>query len=121
MADSGPNRSDPRENRAANPYVVPEPTAEDPALQPDSVGGDFRQDSMATTSLVLGFLSLFSLCIPCVGLPLAVAGIATGIRGLAARQRAPAICGIGLSILGLLPALFEWAVLLWRSLQQGIQ
>jgi hypothetical protein len=60
------------------------------------------KQGLAIAALVLGIINLGAWCLPICGLPLAIAGIITGILGLKSSQRVLAIIGLVLSVLGLL-------------------
>lgn len=79
----------------SNPYespMVPEPP------QDNSTDGS----GAATASLVLGLVSILAWCIPIVGLPVTIAGLICGIKGLGPQKRGTAVAGIVLSIIFML-------------------
>ncbi len=89
-----------------NPYQSPQ--AAGTAWQPPQ-----RRNGMAVASIVLGATSIpFMCCCSFLGMPLAVAGLVTGILGLKSTDRGLAIGGIVLSSIGLLltAASVVWAI-----------
>jgi hypothetical protein len=59
------------------------------------------KNGMASTSLVLGSISLLAWCLPIVGLPLTITGLVMGVKGLNSYKQGAAITGIVLNIIGL--------------------
>ena len=54
-------------------------------------------EGKAAASLVLGLISIFSMGVPLIFAPAAIAGIAVGIRAVKSQRRVTAIAGIALS------------------------
>lgn len=83
-----------------------------------SSGGGGGGGGAAITSLICGILSLPLGCCWCIGLPVAIAGIAFGISGMKdPKSKGMATVGLALSVVGLL---FAGGMLLFGLLGQGM-
>jgi len=81
-------KSDPYEPKS-NPY--------EPPLSPLFIEAADGTDGKATASLVLGLIAIVAWFIPLIGLPVTIAGLVLGIKGLGPQRRGKAIAGIVLS------------------------
>lgn len=55
--------------------------------------------NQAIASLIIGVVSTLAWCIPCIGIPVSIAGIIFGLMGMKSTKRTLAIAGLALSIL----------------------
>jgi hypothetical protein len=64
----------------------------------------------------MGCAMLLGWCLPCIGIPLGIAGVVLSALGLRSTKRGFAIAGLVLCILGLLLAVANAAIGAWMAL-----
>lgn len=64
----------------------------------------------ANAALALGIISLLAWLLPCIGFPVAIAGLVLGAGGLDSPQRNTAITGMVLCVIGLVAATANAAI-----------
>ena len=73
------------------------------------------EDTMAVTSLLLGFIALMTSCCLPLAFPVALIGLVLGVRAVAAKKNlVPAVIGAALSMMGLLVTIGMTIAMLFR-------
>lgn len=78
-----------------------------------------RRSGLAIASLVLGIASLIFWLLPILGLPVAIAGIVTGVMARSGSRRGMALAGLICSIIGLVLTIINGAVGAYLAVQNS--
>jgi hypothetical protein len=76
---------------------------------------------MAVASLILGLLSVVAWFFPVAGVPIAIAGIVTGIIGVSSANPSLAVLGITLSSIGLVASIANAAIGAYRGARKEME